>query len=120
MALAVLHHELRTYSLQDILEKLHAIPIHHLLAAVLITGLSYLGLTGYDVLALRYVGRRLPYPKVALASFIAYTFAYNLSVLGGSAARYRLLSVWGLSIGDIARAIAFNAATFWVGVCAVG
>jgi uncharacterized membrane protein YbhN (UPF0104 family) len=48
-------------------------------------------LTGYDALALRYLGRPLSYRRTALASFLAYAFAHNLglSVLGSAAPRYR-------------------------------
>src|ERR1700712_2394660 len=33
---------------------------------------SYLALTGYDALALRHLGARVPYPLTALASFTSY------------------------------------------------
>src|SRR3546814_9492677 len=35
---------------------------------------SYFLLILYDALALRYVARRLPYSRIALASFVAYAF----------------------------------------------
>jgi hypothetical protein len=39
---------------------------------------SYLLLTLYDVLALRHIGRTLPYRGVALASFTGYAFSHTL------------------------------------------
>lgn len=35
---------------------------------------NYLALTLYDVLALRHLGRRLPYRQVGFASFVGYAF----------------------------------------------
>jgi phosphatidylglycerol lysyltransferase len=45
-------------------------------------------LTLYDVLALRHVGRTLPYGRVALASFTAYAFSHALGFAISSAPQY--------------------------------
>ena len=122
VAIAVLHHELRAHSIHDIVAHLFAIPVSKLVTAFALTAASYIVLTGYDALSLRYIGRAIPYRQIALGSFIAYAFAHNvgLSSLGGSAVRYRIFSHWGLSAGEIAREIAFNGVSFWVGVCGLG
>src|SRR5690606_1118282 len=39
---------------------------------------SYLCLTGFDALAVRYAGRPLPYRRVALASFVSLTIGHNI------------------------------------------
>jgi uncharacterized membrane protein YbhN (UPF0104 family) len=59
---------------------------------VLITALAYAVLPGYDAAALRYVGSRLPLPRVAFGSFIAYAFSQTLGfpLLTGGSVRYRL------------------------------
>ena len=79
--------------------------------ALALTVVSYLILTGYDALALRYLGRPLPYRRTALASFLGYAFAHNigLSVLGGAAPRYRLYAAWELPPVEIALLIGFTA-----------
>lgn len=73
-----LHRELQAYHLHDIRRALAAIPLAHPGVAALLTALSYTVMTGYDVLALRYVGQPLAYRKTALASFLSYALSNNL------------------------------------------
>src|SRR3546814_17636033 len=57
---------------------------------------SYFLLILYDALALRYVARRLPYSRIALASFVAYAFSNNIGfalLSGGSIPRSEERSV---------------------------
>ncbi|MBT2189139.1 bifunctional lysylphosphatidylglycerol flippase/synthetase MprF [Sphingobium nicotianae] len=115
VALSHLLHEVR---LRDVRAAWHALPGTRLLVAALLTGLSYLTLTFYDVMALRAIGRPLPYRTAALASFTSYTLSHNLglSLLTGGSARYRVYSAAGLGAGDIARVVVIGSATFWSGV----
>jgi phosphatidylglycerol lysyltransferase len=117
VALAILHRELQHYRLADIVAHLHAIPPRTVATALGLSVLGYLALTGYDTLAFRWIGNRLAYPRIALASFLGYVFSHNigLSFFGGSAVRYRILTSFGVKPGEIARVIAFNLATFWLG-----
>jgi phosphatidylglycerol lysyltransferase len=121
-AIAILHRELAAYHLTDVVGHLQAIPARQLAIALLITGAGYLTLTGYDLLAFRWIGRALALRRIALASFIAYVFSHNvgLSFLGGSAVRYRMYSSWGVPPADLGRAIAFNFVTLWLGFLALG
>lgn len=121
-AAALLHRELSEYHYGDIVSHLRSIPGERVLLALALTALNYLSLTGYDAMALRWIGSGLAYPRIALASFIAYVFSHNigLSFFGGSAVRYRMLTSWGVAPGDIARAITFNLLTFWLGFLALG
>ena len=121
-ALWLLHHELAAYRLADIRRSLQAVPTSQLLTALGLTVASYVLLTGYDTLALRYLGRPLPYGRTALASFLGYVFSHNLglSVLGGAMPRSRLYSSWGLSAVDIATLVGFVGLTFWLGVLSIG
>ncbi|MCB9722934.1 MAG: bifunctional lysylphosphatidylglycerol flippase/synthetase MprF [Spirochaetaceae bacterium] len=122
VAAAMLRHEFRIHDLADVREHLRALPPTRLALAMVLTACGYLALTGYDVLALRYVGRQLPYPRVALASFVAYVFSHNvgLSIFGGSAVRFRMLSGWGMRSEDVTRVIVFTSLTFWTGFLALG
>jgi phosphatidylglycerol lysyltransferase len=117
LAALILHHELAEYHYRDVLEHLRAIPFQHLLLALALTAVSYLALTGYDALAMRWIRSPIRYGRIALASFIAYVFSHNvgLSFFGGSAVRYRMFTSWGVSPPELARAIAFNVLTFWLG-----
>ena len=117
VALWVLHQELKTYRFHDIVQYLKNLPAHQLLTALVLTFLSYLVMTGYDVLAIKYIHHSLKYPKIVLASFIGYAFSNNigLSMIAGASIRYRLYSGWGLSTFDITRVVAFCTLTFWLG-----
>ncbi|VXC55405.1 bifunctional lysylphosphatidylglycerol flippase/synthetase MprF [Sphingomonas sp. 8AM] len=100
---------------------LHALTAWQIAASLFFTALSYLTLTGYDVLALRTIGRPLPWRVAALASFTSYTLSHNLglSLLTGGSARYRIYTAAGLDGPDVARVIGIASATFWSGVVTV-
>jgi uncharacterized membrane protein YbhN (UPF0104 family) len=118
----ILHHELRHYHYADLRQALAAIPGDRLLLSVALTVLSYVMLTGYDALALRYIRRPLAYGRIALASFIGYALSHNIgsSLFTGSAIRYRFYAAWGLSTAQIAKVVAFCALTLWLGTLSVG
>jgi phosphatidylglycerol lysyltransferase len=122
VALWVLHHELREYHYHDIVRHLAEIPGPRLLLAFALTILSYLIMTGYDTLALRYIQHPLGYAKTALASFIGYAFSNNigLSMIAGASVRYRLYSAWELSALEITKVIAFCTLTLWLGFFSLG
>jgi len=117
-ALFVLHNELRHYSYRDIAAHIRALPPGPLFLAVLCTALNYLILTGYDALGFAYIGKRLEYRKIAMASFAAYSYSNNigLAALSGGSIRFRLYSGWGLSSVEIAQVISFGILTFWLGL----
>jgi len=120
IAAVIIHHKLRQYHYRDISAELTRIPVAYVLAAIALTFLDYFILTGYDTLALFYIGHRLPYRRIAVASFIGYVFSHNATILGGSAARYRIYSALGLSASQVARLILFCSITFWLGFLALG
>jgi len=118
----LLHNELRTYHLRDILHAFDAIPGAHLWAAAGLTIMSYAMMTGYDVLAMRYIQYPLSYSKIGLASFIGYAFSNNIgmSMIAGASVRYRLYSAWGLSALQITQVVAFCTLTLWLGFFTLG
>jgi phosphatidylglycerol lysyltransferase len=122
VAVAVLAHELRETRLEDLVREFRAIPRHRILLSIGLTALDYLPLFGLDFLALRTIGRRLPYKNLALVSFVGFSFsrAVGFAMLSGGAVRYRLCSLWGLSPFDIAKLIAFASMISWLGFLAVG
>jgi len=121
-AIWILHREIQQYHSGDVLHHLRAIGKPQLALALGLTMLSYVALTGYDWLAARYAQAVLDYPRLALASFVAYVFSHNigLAFFGGSAVRYRMLSSFGLQPAAIARIVGFNVLTFWLGFAALG
>ncbi len=101
---------------------LRGLPTHRLFLALALTFMSYLVMTGYDALALRYIHHPLSYGKTALASFIGYAFSNNigLSMIAGASVRYCLYSAWGLSAFEITKVVAFCGLTLWFGFFTLG
>ncbi len=122
LAIRVLYKELSHFQYSEIIDNFSNIPKTCVIISCCFTLASYLVLTLYDVLAMRYVGQVLPYYKIAMASFIGYTLSHNLGfpLFTGGAARYRLFSAWGLSNIQIAQAIAFSGVIYWLGFIALG
>ncbi len=122
LGFAALHALLAEVRLKEVRAALHAIPDGRIVLALGLTIGSYLCLTLYDVLALRAIGRPLPWRTAALASFTSYTVSHNLglSLLTGGSARYRVYASAGLELGDVARVTLLASATFWGGVAVVG
>jgi len=118
----LLHRELSAYHLEDILQAFNAIPGARFWAAAGLTLLSYAVMTGYDLLAMRYIRHPLPYSRIGLASYIGYAFSNNIgmSMIAGASVRYRLYSAWGLSALQITQVVAFCALTMWLGFFALG
>ena len=121
VAVEVLRRQLHAYHWTEVAAALRAIVDWRLGLALVLTAGGYLALTGYDALAVAYVGVRLSYARVALASFVGYALSHNLgaALLSGGAARYRLYSSWGLSALDVGKVVVFNAAAFWLGFLVV-
>jgi phosphatidylglycerol lysyltransferase len=113
----VLHHLLGKYHWSDILERVNAISNTKLLRAAFFTCAGYGFLTLYDALAVRFAGAHIPYPRVALISFMGYAIGHNvgLNSLSGGAIRYRAYTALGLSAKQIATIIAFGTLTFFLG-----
>ena len=113
----VLHHLLGKYHWSDILERVNAISNTKLLRAAFFTCAGYGCLTLYDALAVRFAGAHVPYPRVALISFMGYAIGHNvgLNSLSGGAVRYRAYTALGLSAKQIATIIAFGTLTFFLG-----
>jgi phosphatidylglycerol lysyltransferase len=121
-AVWLLYDELKTYHLRDVLNAFKSIPSGHLGVAAGLTILSYAVMTGYDLLAMRYIQYRLSYFKIGLASFIGYAFSNNIgmSMIAGASVRYRLYSAWGLSTLQITQVVAFCTLTLWLGFFTLG
>lgn len=105
----------------DVRLAIRSLSAGQIVAAMAFTTASYLALTLYDLIALKVIGRPLPWRTAALASFTSYTLSHNLglSLLTGGSARYRVYVAAGLDGPDVARVVALASATFWAGVGAV-
>jgi phosphatidylglycerol lysyltransferase len=105
------------YHWQDILRRVNAIPSVQLLRAAFFSFAGYSCLTLYDALAVRFAGARVPYPRIALISFMGYAIGHNvgLNTLSGGAIRFRAYSALGLKPTQIATIIGFGSLTFALG-----
>lgn len=121
LGFAALEHLTQEVRFADVRAAMHALSPHRIVLALLATAGSYLALTFYDVLALRVIGRPLPWRTAALASFTSYTLSHNLglALLTGGSARYRIYTAAGLDGPDVARVVAIASGTFWAGVVSV-
>ncbi len=117
----VLHHEFARLRPADILAHLRSIPRAHVLAALALTAASYCLISGYDVLALRYVRKRLHYGRVLFTAFIAAVFGHNLgfSALTGGAVRLRLYAASALSAVEVAAITVFYSVSIALGLTCI-
>jgi phosphatidylglycerol lysyltransferase len=115
---AVLHHELKQLHLRSVFEHLHAIPRGNILGALGFTAASYVLLSSYDWLALRYRARVIQYGRVLFTSFIAYSFGHTLgfAAFTGAAIRFRLYSTAGVTAVDVATISAFCSLSIGIGL----
>jgi phosphatidylglycerol lysyltransferase len=121
LALWGVHHALAGISYGTVWRAILSVTPGQFALAITCTVLGYLALTGYDVLALRYIRHPLDYPRTGLASFISFALSNSvgLALLTGASVRTRVYSMWGLPTPVIGRVVAFGAATLWIGVLAV-
>src|SRR4051812_5192362 len=122
LALFALYHLAYDFNYDDVAAHVGALPGSALAGSVLLTALSYLALTGYDYLAIQYVGADLPWRTTALAAFTGYAVSNSVgfAMLSGGSVRYRIYSAAGLSAGKVAQVVAFCGLTFGFGLSAVG
>ena len=122
LALGVLRRELHAVTWYELAHDVLATPPRPLALALLLTALNYAILTGYDFLAFAYVGKRLSWDRIALASFLAYAIANNVgfAMLSGASVRYRFYTRWGVTAGELSRIIVAYATTFWLGLLLLG
>lgn len=112
-----LYRRFRTIDLAEVAAYLRSLEGMRLAIVGFWTAISYLVLTGYDWLALRFLKKRISYPRVALASFVGYSISKNLGIswLTGGSMRYRFYSRCGMDLKDVTKLVLFNTVTFLLG-----
>jgi phosphatidylglycerol lysyltransferase len=121
-ALEVIRVELRTVTWPALVADVEAVPPHRLLLALLLTAANYVVLTGYDLLAFAYIGKRLSRVRVLLTSLLAYAIANNVgfAMLSGASVRFRFYTRWGVTNEELSRIVFSYSTTFWLGLLALG
>jgi phosphatidylglycerol lysyltransferase len=125
LAIWLLSRALEENQFEEIRAYIERLGTTDIVAAIVLTIGSYVCLIGYDMLALRYVGRRIPLRTIAVTSFISYAFTNSagfggLGTVTGGSVRYRLYAAAGLSGFEITAVIAFCLSTFFIGVLFLG
>jgi phosphatidylglycerol lysyltransferase len=120
-AAVVLHRGLARFDLREVLAHSAAIPYSTIGVALLLTALSYWLIGFYDVLALRYVRKSIPYRRALFTAFIAYAFGHNLTLAGftGAAVRLRLYAASEITGIQVAGLSAFCSFTAVLGLAAL-
>jgi glycosyltransferase 2 family protein len=92
-----------------------------IVAACLLTCVSYLALTGYDAVALRQLKAKVRYRTTALASFTSYAISFTLGfpLITGGTVRYWLYSRAGLRASAVASLTIIAGVTFWLGMALI-
>lgn len=118
----LIYRSLREFSIDEIRASIEAISFRHVALGGLFTLGSFICLSGYDLLAVRYTGSSLRYRRVAVASFTALSIGHvlGMAALSSGAIRYRFYTRWGLSRGDVGRIIVFCGVTVALGIAAAG
>src|SRR4029450_13076997 len=84
-AFYLLRQELKHHSWREIRAAVKNVPRSHIALAIGLTALNYVWLSGYDALALRYLGRRLRPSQILLGSFVGYAMSHNFGwIMGGT------------------------------------
>jgi uncharacterized membrane protein YbhN (UPF0104 family) len=118
----VIARELQGFEYAEVWTYLQSLPLVNVFAALGLTACTFVILTGYDALALRYVGMPLSAGRIAFSAFVGYAVSQAIGnpILTGGAVRYRLYSVWGYSPTEVGKAILFAGVSFWLGFCTLG
>ncbi len=121
-ALIVVRHEIKGHQVSDILDALKSVPLRLVLLAIGLTVFNYIILAGYDYLALRYTGHKVPLHKIALASLIGYAISNNTghALATGGSVRYRFYTAWGVPGWDVLKISFFLGVTYMLGVLTLG
>jgi uncharacterized membrane protein YbhN (UPF0104 family) len=121
-AVVLLVHALSRYNPDEILAAIGRISPYRLMLGGLCAAGSYVCLTWFDWLGLRYLGKPLPYRKAALASFVSLSIGHNIGFAGLSsgALRYRFYTHWGLTLAQVAKLVVFSGVTVALGLITLG
>jgi hypothetical protein len=113
---------LSQFTWNEIVQSVRAIPTWNMTLALIYCALSYLCLTGFDWAGVRYVKNDLPYPKIALASFVSLGLGQSIGLAGLSsgAIRYRYYAHWGMSTEDVAKIVLLSGVTVGLGLLVLG
>jgi glycosyltransferase 2 family protein len=118
LAIFVLIHTLTHLNPRQLRAAFAATENKQIFAALGLTALSFLALTGYDGVALLQLRQRVPYTTTALASFTSYAICFTLGfpLITAGTVRFWIYSQAGLKPGKIASLTIIAGVTYWLGM----
>ncbi|OEG70669.1 hypothetical protein ATZ36_16955 [Candidatus Endomicrobiellum trichonymphae] len=123
-ALILLHDQLKNLNYADIINALKAIPVLRITIALFLSLSYYLILGGYDVVAFKYIDLKVPlsFKDILFTCFISNVLGNNTgySMFFGGSIRYRLYSIYNVSMVDVTKVLLFSSMTIWIGLLTVG
>lgn len=119
--MVVVRQALAGYHLHDVLAQMHRLPWTTIGWSCGFALASYIALSGYDLLALRYVEQPVAASRATVASFIAFAVGHNigLATLTGAAIRARMYGTVGVGGVQIALISGFCVLTTALGATAL-
>jgi uncharacterized membrane protein YbhN (UPF0104 family) len=117
IAFVMLKKKLSTLDWEAFLAEWRNFPMRRIWLASGLTILNYIILTGYDLIAVRYLKKDLSLKKVMTGAIVGYSISNLFGwILGGNAVRYRMYSSWGFSLREIVAFVSILSMTFWLGL----
>jgi uncharacterized membrane protein YbhN (UPF0104 family) len=103
-------------------EYLRDLPRSAIVWSLVFCFLSYLFIAAYEMVAVINSGERLPFYKVALASFVSISMSHNtgMSLFASSSMRFRFMSRYGVPPASIPAIVTFSSVSYAIGVIAAG
>jgi phosphatidylglycerol lysyltransferase len=120
-ALVVLKRSANTFQIRDVLHFMEDLPRGRLAGAAALVVANLFLFAGYDLLALMYIGKKLPLRKVTFTAMLSFAFSNVVGgmVLAGGGIRYRSYSTAGLSGTDVLRITSFIWISWLLGMAAL-
>jgi uncharacterized membrane protein YbhN (UPF0104 family) len=118
LSIAILAHTISGVSWSALGRAITATSGSQIVAAMALTAISFLALTGYDGLALRQLQLRVPYRTTALASFTSYAISFTLGfpLITAATVRLWIYSRLGLTAAKVASLTIIAGVSFWFGL----
>ncbi len=116
-ALWVLYRTMRRLDPEKILSTAASFSIETLLLGLFFSAASYFALSGFDALGVRYLKRSVPLFWTLTISFVSHGISHSagFAALTGGSVRFRMYSVFGLGLPDVAVLVTFAGMTFGLG-----
>lgn len=117
-----LYHLLKPVNFSEVMGQVRGTPWHIIALSVLAMLAGYAALIGYDWSALRYLGKKLPFPVIMTGGFLGYALGNTIGAgpVTGGAVRYRIYASLGLTGYDIAAIAVFGSVAFGLGATIIG